>query len=84
MRTYISSLLLVSLVAVSTGLKCWDSGSEFVNMRATNSIVEKTCESSAKSCMKEWYKASPDISVRVRVHSSSPARSSPGVTSTTS
>ena len=84
MRTYITSLLLVSLVAVSTGLKCWDSGSEFVNMRATNSIVEKTCESSAKSCMKEWYKASPDISVRVRVHSSSPARSSPGVTSTTS
>ena len=82
MRTYITSLLLVSLVSVSTGLKCWDSGSEFVNMRATNSIVEKTCESSAKSCMKEWYKASPDLSVRV--HSSSPSRSSPGVTSTTS
>ena len=59
MRTFTISLLLASLVAMSTALSCWDTQGQFFPMRATNTIEMKECTNDAKSCMKEWYKASP-------------------------
>ena len=58
MRTTIAGLMLVSLVGVTSAIKCWDTKGQFYAMRSTNTIDMKTCDGS-KSCMKEWYKASP-------------------------
>ena len=59
MRTFTISLILASLVATSTALNCWDTNGNFYPMKATNTIQMKKCGNDAKSCMKEWYKASP-------------------------
>ena len=58
MRTFVASLLFLSFIALSSCLSCWDTKDQFYAMRATNTIDMKTCGSSAKSCKKEWYKAS--------------------------
>ena len=84
MRTFVASLLFLSFVALSSGLSCWDTDDKFYAMRATNTINIKQCESGAKSCKKEWYKASsPELSLPTSFHPFSP-RLCPGVTSTTS
>merc|ERR1712037_538272 len=58
MRTFVASLLFLSFITLSSSLWCWDTDSQFYNMRATNTVKMKECNNDAKSCKKEWYKAS--------------------------
>ena len=75
MRTFVASLLFLSFVALSSGLSCWDTDDKFYAMRATNTINIKQCESGAKSCKKEWYKASsPELSLPTSFIRSLPGR----------
>ena len=58
MRTFVASLLFLSFIALASSLSCWDTDGQFYPMRATNTIKMKECNIDAKSCKKEWYKAS--------------------------
>ena len=62
MRTFVASLLFLSFIALSSSLWCWDTDGQFYNMRATNTVKMRDCNSDAKSCKKEWYKASIEYS----------------------